>query len=103
MLGKGFDQIASLHPVQQHMAAIIRAIQQFARPIKVESPGISAPFAKQFKLSRQWMIAPNPLLKFDPANVGGHGTSLTTIQPSVRTPRQRVRNAVRVFHSKSRQ
>ena len=101
VLGKRFDQIGPLQTMQQDMPTIIGAVEQFTRPVKVQSPAIASPFAEKLELTGLRMIPPDTLLKFNPANVGGHGTSLTAVEPTIRSPGQGIGNAVRVFHAKA--
>ena len=88
MFCERFDKIASLNPVKQHVPAVICAVKQFSRPIKVEPPRVTSPFTKQFELASFRVVAPDPLLKFNSPNVGGHGDSLAAVQPAIRSPRQ---------------
>ena len=88
VFAKAFPVITSLNTVQHAEGAEVGGINQFTILIKIKAPGIAAAFAKQFKLARQRMVAPDALLKFDPANVRSHRAALATVEPAIRSPGQ---------------
>ena len=101
MLAERLDVIRALHAVQQRVAAVIGAVEQSASTVEIEPPRIAAAFAEQLERFRHGMVAPDTLLELDAADIRRHGAPLAAIQPAVRSPRQRVRDAVRVFHAEA--
>src|SRR5262249_31702710 len=90
VLAKRLPIVAALDAMEHVHAAVIRAVEQIAMLVEVESPRIAAAFAEKLKLVRDRMIAPDTLLELDTADVGRNGAPLAAIQPAVRPPGQRV-------------
>jgi len=79
----------------------VAAGEELAVPIKVDAPGVAASLGEQLERAGPRMIAPDPLLKLDAANVGRHGAALRPVEPAVRSPGQRVGEGVGVLHAEA--
>src|SRR5690349_20249415 len=88
--------IRSLHSMQHAKRPQIRGINQVPVLIEIESPRIAPSFAEEFEPMRDWMIAPDPLLKFNAADMSGDCAPLAAVKPAVRPPRERVRDRMRI-------
>src|SRR5439155_10108079 len=69
VLAERLPVVAALHAVQHVNAAVVRAVEQIAVLVEIEAPGVATPLAEQLELVRDWMIAPDALLKLDPVDV----------------------------------
>ncbi len=98
-----FRVIGPLKPVRHHVTAVVGAVEQIARFVEIEPPGVAAPFAEEFELVCQRVIPPHALLKVDPANVGRDVGPLRAVQPTVRAPSERIGERAGVFHSETRE
>ena len=89
VLAESFDVIGPLHVMAQGLGRVA-AGKQVAETIEIDAPGIAAPLGKELELFGARMIPPNPLLELDAADFGRDGASLRSVQPAVRSPRQRI-------------
>ena len=87
----------------QHLFAGVGAAKNFAIVVKVQSPQISAAFGEQFEFVRDRVIAPNALLKFNATNMRRDRAALHAVKPAIRSPCQRVRERMRIFHPETRE
>src|SRR3954470_13471648 len=88
MFPKAFPIIATLYRMQHSVLAEIGGINQLSLIIEIQSPRVSTSFAEQFKSTRDRMISPDTLLKFNAANLRCDGAALASIKPAVWSPRQ---------------
>src|SRR6185295_15633036 len=101
VLAERFPIVAPLYAVQHAVAAVVRAIEQVAVLVEIQSPGVAAPFAEQLETPRDRMIPPHTLLELDAANIGRHRAPLAAVEPAVGTPGQRVGHRMGVFHAEA--
>src|SRR6266446_2530760 len=101
MFAETLPVISALNSMQMAIRTEVRAVNEFALTIEVQSPGVAAALAKKFELVRQRMITPDALLKFQATNVRRDGAALASVKPAVRPPCERVGNRMGVFHTEA--
>src|SRR5258708_1270746 len=101
MFAETLPVISALNSMQMAIRTEVRAVNEFALTIEVQSPGVAAALAKKFELVRQRMITPDALLKFQATNVRRDGAALASVKPAIRSPRERVGNRVCILHAEA--
>src|SRR5262249_39431137 len=102
MLAPALHIITTLDIVQTALFTPVRSRICAAFGIELDAERIAAAFCKKLELMRGWMITPNRLTQeMDAFDRRGAGASLRAVNPSVRPPRQAVRDGVSVFQPKA--
>ncbi len=96
MLAESFDVIAPLDVMTKRLGRVA-ASEELPALIEVDPPRIAASFSEQLELSSHRVITPDTLLELDAVDVGRHRAPLSSIQPAVRPPCQRVDQRMRIL------
>src|SRR5436305_11348304 len=101
MLAEAFHVIRALDLMQKDRVAVIGAGDHMAMAIEIQPPGVAPALGEKFELSRDRMIAPDSLLKFNAPDVGRHRAALGTIQPAIWSPLEGIGKGVGILHAEA--
>src|SRR5262249_23945557 len=94
MLGETLPVIAALdHGAGDEMP--VTAPERIAAEVEVESPGVPTPFGEELEFLGPRMVAPDPLLELEAADLRRDGAPLRAVQPAVGPPLHRIDDRVR--------